>query len=64
MIFHCLKANFFRVQVKNSVMCWHFHIGFIDFMLAGKFYDLVSFTNMFSPYDLKKWRYNSELFQR
>ena len=42
-----IKANIFRVQANDSVMC-----GFIDFMLAGK--KLTNFTNMFSPYDIKK----------
>ena len=31
-----IKASIFRVQANNSVMCGHFCIGFIDFMLAGK----------------------------
>ena len=31
-----IKANMFRVQANNSVMCGYFWIGFIDFMLAGK----------------------------
>ena len=47
-----IKANIFRVQAKNSVMCGYFCIGFIDFMLAGK--KLTDFTSMFSPYDFKK----------
>ena len=47
-----IKANIFRVQGNNSVMCGYFCIGFIDFMLAGK--KLTDFTNMFSPYDFKK----------
>ena len=34
-----IKANIFRVQENNSVMCGYFCIGFIDFMLAGKIYD-------------------------
>ena len=47
-----IKANIFRVQANNSVMCGYFCIGFIDFMLAGK--TLVEFTSMFSPYDFEK----------
>ena len=47
-----IKANIFRVQAKNSVMCGYFCIGFIDFMLAGK--KLTNFTNLFSPYDSEK----------
>ena len=47
-----IKANIFRVQENNSIMCGYFCIGFIDFMLAGK--TLIDLTNLFSPYDLKK----------
>ena len=45
-------ANIFRVQATDSVMCGYFWFGFIDFMLAGK--KLTDYTNLFSPYDLKK----------
>ena len=31
-----IKANIYRVQTNDSVMCGYFCIGFIDFMLAGK----------------------------
>ena len=47
-----IKANIFRVQANNSVMCGYFCIGFIDFMLAGK--KLTDYTNLFSPHDFKK----------
>ena len=47
-----IKANFFRIQANNSVMCGYFCIGFIDFMLADK--KLTDFTNMLSPYDFDK----------
>ena len=47
-----MKANIFRVQANDSVMCKYFCIGFIDFMLAGK--KLTDFMNFFSPYDFKK----------
>ena len=47
-----MKANIFRVQENNSIMCGHFCIGFIDFMLAGK--NFTDYTNLFSPHDLKK----------
>ena len=30
-----IKANIFRVQANDPVMCGYFCIGFIDFMLAG-----------------------------
>ena len=47
-----IKANIFRVQENNSIMCGYFCIGFIDFILAGK--KLTDYTNLFSPHDLKK----------
>ena len=47
-----IKANIFRVQANNSVMCGYFCIGFIDFMLTGK--KLSDFTTLFSPYDFDK----------
>ena len=47
-----IKANIFRVQGNNAVICGYFCIGFIDFMLANK--KLNDFTNMFSPYDFDK----------
>ena len=47
-----IKANIFRIQANNSVMCGYFCIGFIDFMLAGK--TLIDYTNLFSPYDFNK----------
>ena len=47
-----IKANIFRVQANNSVMCEYFCIGFIDFILAGK--KLTDFTSIFSPYNFKK----------
>ena len=40
-----IKANIFRVQANDSVMCGYFCIGFIDFMLAGK--KLTDYTNLF-----------------
>ena len=47
-----IKANIFRIQEDNSIMCGYFCIGLIDFMLAGK--KLTDYTNLFSPYDFKK----------
>ena len=47
-----MKANIFRIQESNSVICGYFCIGFIDFMLAGR--KLIDYTNLFSPYDFKK----------
>ena len=47
-----IKANIFRGQANNSIMCGYFCIGFIDFMLAGK--TLIDYTNLFSPYNFDK----------
>ena len=46
-----IKANIFRVQANDSVMCGYFCIGFIDFMLAGK--KLTDYTSLYSPLDFK-----------
>ena len=55
-----MKANIFRIQAYDSIVCGYFCIGFIDFMLAGK--TLIEFINLFSPNNLKKWWYYSKLF--
>ena len=47
-----IKANIFRVQAKNSVMCGYFCIGFIDFMLAGK--NLLILQTSFCAMTLRK----------
>ena len=47
-----IKANIYRVQANNSIICGYFCIGFIDFMLAGK--TLIDYTALFSPYDFNK----------
>ena len=47
-----IKANIFRVQANDSVMCGYFCFGFIDFMLAGK--KLTHYTSLFSLYVFKK----------
>ena len=47
-----IKTNIFRIQAYESIMCGHFCIGFIDFMLAGK--TLTEYTNLFSPNNFKK----------
>ena len=31
-----IRANIYRIQANDSVICGYFCIGFIDFMLAGK----------------------------
>ena len=40
-----IKGNIFRTQANNSIMCIHFCIGFIYFMLAGK--NLIEYTSLF-----------------
>ena len=47
-----MKANIYRIQANDSIMCSYFCVGFIDFMLAGK--TLIDYTNLFSPYDFDK----------
>ena len=47
-----IKANIFRVQANDSVICGYFCIRFIDFMLAGR--KLTDYTSFFSPHDFKK----------
>ena len=47
-----ITTNIFRIQAYDSIICGHFCIGFIDFMLAEK--TLAEFTNLFSPNKLKK----------
>ena len=44
-----IKANIYRIQANNSIMCEHFCIGFIDFVLKDKFikrYIYFLLTNM------------------
>ena len=47
-----MKANIFRIQAYDSIMCRYFCIGFINLMIAGK--TLTDFTDLFSPNDFKK----------
>ena len=47
-----IKANVFRIQENNSVMCGYFCTGFIDFILSGKKW--TDYTNLFSSYGFKK----------
>ena len=47
-----IKANIFRVQANNSVMCGYFCIGFTEFMIAGR--KLTDYTSLFSQRDFKK----------
>ena len=44
-----IKANIFRIQAYNSIMCGYFCIEFINYMLKGK--TLLDYTNLFSPND-------------
>ena len=46
-----IKANIFRIQADNSILCGYFCIGFIDFTFVGR--SLIDFTSLFSPYDFK-----------
>ena len=47
-----IKANVFRIQAYDSIMCGYFCIEFINYMLKGK--TLLDYTNLFSPNDFKK----------
>ena len=47
-----IKANIFRVQANDSIICGYFCNGFIDFMLAGK--KLNDLTSLFSPNNFEK----------
>ena len=46
-----IKANIFRIQAYDSIMCGYFCIEFINCILKGK--TLLDYTNLFSPNDLK-----------
>ena len=46
-----IKANIFRVQANDSVMCGYFCIGFIDSMLSGT--KSTDYINLCSPRDFK-----------
>ena len=54
-----IKANIFRIQAYDSVMCGYFCIEFINYMLKGK--TLLDYTNLFSPNDFKK---NDQVIKR
>ena len=45
-------TSIYRIQAYDSIMCWCFCIGFIDFMLKGK--SLLDYTTLFSPNDCEK----------
>ena len=54
-----IKANIFRIQADDSIMCGHFCLEFINYMLKGK--TLLDYTNLFSPNDFKK---NDQIVKR
>ena len=54
-----IKANIFRIQAYDSIMCGYYCIEFINYMLKGK--SLIDFTNLFSPNDFKK---NHQIIKR
>ena len=47
-----IKANIFRIQAYDSIMCGYFCIEFINYMLKDK--TLLDYTNLFSPNDFKR----------
>ena len=54
-----IKTSIFRIQDNNSIMRGYFCILFIEYMLNNK--TLTDFTNLFSPWDLKK---NDEIIKK
>ena len=54
-----IKANIFRIQAYDSIMCGYYCIEFINYMLEGK--TLLDYTNLFSPNDFKK---NDQIIKR
>ena len=54
-----IKANIFRIQAYDSIMCGYFCIDFINYMFDGK--SLIDFTSLFSRHNLKK---NNEIIKR
>ena len=54
-----IKANIFRIQAYDSIMCGYFCIEFMNYMLKGK--TLLDYTNLFSPNDFKK---NDQIIKR
>ena len=53
-----IKANIFRLQAYDSIMCGYFCIEFVNYMFKGK--TLLEYTNLFSPNDFKK---NDQIIQ-
>ena len=54
-----IKANIFRIQAYDSIMCGYFCIEFINYILKGK--TLLDYTNLFPPNDFKK---NDQIIKR
>ena len=54
-----IKANIFRIQAYDSIICGYFCIEFINYMLKGK--TLLDYTNLFSPNEFKK---NDQIIKR
>ena len=54
-----IKANIFRIQAYDSIMCGYFCIEFFNYMLKAK--TLLDYTNLFSPNDFKK---NDQIIKR
>ena len=54
-----IKANIFRIQAYDSIICGYHCIEFINYMLEGK--TLLDYTNLFSPNDFKK---NDQIIKR
>ena len=54
-----IKANIFRLQAYDSIMCAYYCIEFIDYMFKGK--TLLEYTNLFSPNDFKN---NDQIIKR
>ena len=54
-----IKANIFRLQAYDSIMCGYYCIEFINYMLKDK--TLLDYTNLFSPNDFKK---NDQIIKR
>ena len=47
-----IKANIFRIQAYDSIMCGYFCIEFINYMFDGK--SLIDFTSLFHHMILKR----------
>ena len=54
-----IKANIFRLQAYDSIVCGYFCIEFINYMFDGK--SLIDFTSLFSLHDFKK---NNQIIKR